>query len=504
MKEKSRLTKKEKLKVLFASAEATPLVKVGGLADVVGSLPRALQKEGVEVKTIIPFHGAIDSASAEEHLPGKTLNVTAMGKPVKGKLFRYKKNEETPVFLLQGEGYFPREQVYGYEDDLDRFLFFSRAIPLVPDVISWQPDIIHLHDWHTATTPLWSEGYGMSYRHVLTIHNLAYQGLFDQRFTAASEMGKLTRLSWNEVPEVAMSMLAQGILHADLINTVSPNYAREILTPAFGEGLEILLEKRRRDLFGILNGIDTEEYNPVQDAYLFRKYDISSLYKREANKSFLQKKAGLPVKKGVPLLGMVSRLDEQKGMDLLGQCLEEILDKFNVQIVILGKGREKYQEMLRALAEKYPGSLSLNIGFDNALAHLIYGGSDIFLMPSRFEPCGLGQLIATRYGAVPLVSAVGGLVDTVFEQDADWEKGRGFVFKPYEPVAFIAAVERATSAFQDENKWLKLRQNIMALDFSWGASARKYIDVYRRSLSKQPLNCEALLRNLKLEKAGKP
>lgn len=473
---------KKNLKILFAAAEASPLIKVGGLADVVGSLPRALQKEGVEVKTVIPLHGSIDSASFTEHLKDKTLNVTTMGKSIKARLFRYKKNEETPVFLLEGGGYFPRPQVYGYDDDLERFLFFSRAIPLIQELLSWQPDIIHLHDWHTATTPLWTKSYKLKFGHVFTIHNLAYQGLFDNRFIVASELGKQKGINWEKAPENNMSMLAQGILHSNVINTVSPNYAKEILTPEFGEGLESLLQQRKGHLFGILNGIDTEEYNPAQDPNLAHKYDIASLFERAANKSYLQEKVGLPVKRRTPLLGMVTRLDEQKGVDLLSQSLEEIFKKFNIQIVILGKGRENYQKMLSDLAKKYPMNFSLNIDFNNTLAHQIYGGCDIFLMPSMFEPCGLGQMIAMRYGAIPLVSAVGGLVDTVFELSPKWEQGRGFVFKPYELAAFIATMERATTAYQDENKWSKLMQSVMALDFSWKTSAKEYINLCKLAL----------------------
>lgn len=491
----------KKLKVLFAAVEATPLIKVGGLADVVGSLPRALQKEGVEVKTVIPLHGSIDSTSFSE-LEGKTMDITTMGESGKARLFRYKKNEETPVFLLAGGEYFPRPQVYGYDDDLERFLFFSQAIPLIPGLLSWQPDIIHLHDWHTATTPLWTKNYGLKYGHVFTIHNLAYRGLFDNHFIAASELGKLKRVNWEKAPENEMSMLAQGILHTDVINTVSPNYSKEILTPEFGEGLEQLLQRRKNHLFGILNGIDTEEYNPAQDPYLAQKYAITDLPKRAVNKSYLQKKVGLPAKRRTTLIGMVTRLDEQKGMDLLSQSLEEIFKKFNIQLVILGKGRENYQKMLGELAEKYPGRLSLNIDFNNPLAHQIYGGCDIFLMPSMFEPCGLGQLIAMRYGAIPLVSAVGGLVDTVFERSPNWEQGRGFVFKPYEPATFIAAMERAIEAYKDENKWSKLVQSIMALDFSWKTSAKEYINLYKLALKGKRARPEGSLSESK-HKRGK-
>lgn len=471
-----------KLKVLFAAAEATPLIKVGGLADVVGSLPQALQEEGLEVKTVIPLHGPIDSSYFEQYLQGKNLSIITMGKPRDVRLFSYKKYQETPVFLLEGGGYFPRPQVYGYDDDLERYLFFSRAIPRVPEMLSWQPDIIHLHDWHAGTIPLWSKNYGAKYRHVFTIHNLAYQGLFDHRFTAASELGKLEGINWQNAPENHMSMLAQGILSSDVINTVSPNYAKEILTPEFGEGLESLLRKRKANLHGILNGIDIQEYNPAQDSHLAHQYDIESLPKRGLNKSFLQKKVGLQVRRRTPLFGMVTRLDEQKGMDLLSDSLEEIFKKYNIQLAILGKGRENYHRMLSDLAKKYPGRLSLTIDFNNPLAHQIYGGCDIFLMPSMFEPCGLGQLIAMRYGAIPLVSAVGGLADTVFENSPDWEQGRGFVFKPYKPAPFIATVERVVAAYQDEGKWLKLVQRVMSLDFSWKASAKKYIELYKLAL----------------------
>lgn len=477
------MPEKKKLKVLFAAAEATPLVKVGGLADVVGSLPGALHREGVEVKTVIPCHGSINPADLEEHLPGKTLDVMAMNKHVAAKLFRYIKNgDNTPVYLLEGGGYFPRPQVYGYEDDLDRYLFFSRAVPLVADLLSWKPDVIHIHDWHTASVPLWSKNYGRNYRHVFTIHNLAYQGLFDNRFIRASELGKVEEVDWTKVAESRMNMVSQGLLYSDEINTVSPNYAKEILTRQFGEGLESLLSLRKEHLSGILNGIDTDDYNPAKNPYLSCKYDRDSIVDRARNKRYLQKKVGLPVRRRTPLIGMVTRLDEQKGMDILERTMEQIFLRFDIQLVVLGKGREKYEKMLADLAGKYPKKLFLSIDFSNSLAHQIYGGSDIFLMPSLFEPCGLGQLIAMRYGAIPLVSQVGGLVDTVFERSPKWETGRGFTFQASETESFLSALERAIEAYRDEKRWSNLIQNVMDVDFSWKTSARKYVDLYKMAL----------------------
>lgn len=481
-----KVTKKpQKLRVLFAAAEATPLIKVGGLADVAGSLPLALQEEGVEVKTLLPFHGALDYSSLEKQLGGKMVKVENMHKTVHGRLFIHREEKKVPIYLLEGEGHFPRPQAYGYDDDLNRYQFFSKAIPLFPQWIGWKPDIIHLHDWHTASTPLWTRSYGLDYKHVLTIHNLAYQGLFDNRFLAASELGEMKKANWEYGEGRKMSMMALGILYSEAINTVSETYSQEILTPEFGEGLETLLLQRKDSLFGILNGIDVVEYNPATDPYLPGRYDLFNLAQRPENKSFLQSKLGLPVKPRTMLFGMVSRLDEQKGLDLLVKCLDVLFTGFDMQFVILGRGREQYQEMLQNLAKKYPENLSLTIAFDNPLAHLIYGGCDVFLMPSRFEPCGLGQMIAMRYGAVPLVRSVGGLADTVFEKSPDWSSGRGFVFKSYEPEALIASVNRAIHAYQDEIKWIKLQESLMSLDFSWKASAKKYIGLYKWSLKRK-------------------
>jgi len=315
---------------------------------------------------------------------------------------------------------------------------------------------------------------------IFTIHNLAYQGPFDQQFFQRSGLSYV----WQEyiptgAPRPGLNFMSQGILLADIVTTVSPTYASEILTPQCGEGLEQLLSYRFNGLYGIVNGIDYDEYNPATDSYLGRNYDFTTIEKRIDNKLALQGKSGLPQNPDIPLFGMVSRLEEQKGIDLLLQAIDQFIVETGAQLVILGEGREHYHKLLAEAALKHPGRLSVFIAYDERLARLIYGGCDIFLMPSRFEPCGLGQLIAMRYGAIPVVRNTGGLADTV--KDVTQADGNGFVFYNYTVLEMVEAVKRAEKSFYHRAEWQNLIRRNMKLDFSWKASARKYAEVYLRA-----------------------
>jgi starch synthase len=465
------------MKILFIASEAFPLAKVGGLADVTSSLAIALQNLGHEPYLVLPRYGSIKDPG--RHLRGKSPVVSFAGRSEQVSLKMTRLRGRVPVYLVENDNYFGTEEIYT-QHELRRFLFFSLSIPSIISQLDFRPDIIHCHDWHTALVPLWLREAKMRLPSVFTIHNLAYQGAFDQQFFSDYGLSSLwQKYVPNSAPRVPLNFISQGILLADIANTVSPTYASEILTPQYGEGLEQLLQYRRDQLYGIVNGIDYDEYDPATDAYLERNYDHNTLDKRADNRLALQRKSSLPQNGDVPLFAMVSRLEEQKGIDLLLQALDEFFSETKAQLVILGEGRERYHELLSKAALKYPERLSVFIAQDEQLARLIYAGCDLFLMPSRFEPCGLGQLIAMRYGAIPVVRHTGGLSDTV--KDVIEENGNGFVFQDYTVSELLRALKRAEQSFQHQTEWRDLMRQNMQLDFSWETSARKYEEIYLKA-----------------------
>jgi len=469
------------MRVLFVASEISPLAKVGGLADVVGSLPKALTGLGHDVRVMIPRYGGIDvrQYSVDTVKDGFKLSVLGGTQPAILKIANLK--DRVPVYMIENQKYFGEKEVYG-KDDLKRFLFFSRAIFEVLPQLDWQPEIVHCHDWHASLVVMWQKKAGYPYGSIFTIHNLAYQGAFDGGFLIASNLKKDWENYPTGAPKPPLNFISQGILWADLVTTVSETYAKEIITPEYGEGLEAILNYRRESLLGIVNGIDYEEYDPETDPYVPVRYSSSGLERRIANKLALQKRANLPEDTEIPVLGMVQRLDEQKGFDILEKAIDPILKGTKVQLVILGRGRECYENMLKQIASRYPQQIALFVTFDSPLAHLIYAGCDMFLMPSRFEPCGLGQLIAMRYGALPIVRHTGGLVDTVPELTPDLSQGNGFVFKDYTPEALLKAAKKAIKAFRNKKAWYEAMQRVMKLDFSWQASAMKYEAAYQQVL----------------------
>jgi len=474
-----------RMRILFVAAEASPLVKVGGLADVIGSLPIALTKLGHDVRLIIPQYGRINVS----HYPLTTvkdkLEISMAGKRKPASLTVTTLKDEVPVYMIESSQYFGGKEIYA-NNNLERFLFFSRAVFEILPQLDWQPEIVHCHDWHASLVVMWLKKSCYPPASIFSIHNLAYQGLFDEAFLVESSLKK----DWSDYPPDApkppFNFMSQGILWADLVTTVSETYAKEILTPEYGEGLDPLLRYRQKDLLGIINGIDYEEYNPETDPYIRANYDSSTLERRAANKLALQKQANLPQDTNIPLIGMVQRLDEQKGFDILEKALGPIITETGAQLVILGQGREYYENILSQIASKYPEQVALFIAFDNHLAHRIYAGCDMFLMPSRFEPCGLGQLISMRYGALPIVRHTGGLVDTVQELTPDLTQGNGFVFRDYTPEALITAVKKGVAAFRNKKAWNQAMQRAMRLDFSWQASAIKYEAAYYKAMADKP------------------
>ncbi len=472
------------MKILFVAAEATPLAKVGGLADVVGSLPGALTRLGEDVRLIMPRYGVIDENRFPSTSLGDPFPVPVMRRQETARV-RVARLGAVPVYLLENARYFGRPSVYTENEDLERFLFFSRAVVEFLKVFDWKPEVIHCHDWHTALAPLWIKKSNFDVATIFTVHNMAYQGPFDDNFLNASGLREVTDRWPRKAGTADATMMSQGILNADVVSTVSETYAREILTPEYGEGIQDLLRLRQSDLVGIVNGIDYVDYNPGTDPNIPGHFTAANPGQKAVNKARLQARLRLPEEARVPLIGMVSRLDEQKGFDIIEKAAPELM-ALDLQLVVLGTGRPHYHEFVSRLASENPGKVAAALEFNNPLARQVYAGSDIFLMPSSFEPCGLGQLIAMRYGAVPLVRHTGGLVDTVRPLSGDLKRGNGFVFKDYRAGSLAGTVKTAVQAYQKHPRlWKALVSRIMSLDFSWPASAARYQALYRRVMEKR-------------------
>ena len=462
---------------MFAAAEAAPYAKVGGLADVAGSLPQALAALGHDVTVYLPLHSTVDRTRFGIPASGPTRSV-AYGKTVARVAYPAIHRDGVRVVFVDNARRLARDKVYGAKDDNKRYAFFCRAV--FEDVREAKPDVVHAHDWHTALlVPLVRRARSLARTAtIFTIHNLAYQG------RTSAEILKLiglprARLAIEEPGEC--NPMARGIAYADIVSTVSQQYAKEILTREFGERLDGLLRDRRQHLAGIVNGIDTSAFDPATDANIAARYSASDPAAKANDKEALQAEGGLAVDARAPLFGVVGRLVEQKGVDLLTAAAPRLLDGGG-QLVVLGSGDPAYEARWKALAERYRGTLWLRLGFDAALAQRIYAGSDLFLMPSRFEPCGLGQLISFRYGTIPVVHAVGGLAETVRDVDADPRAGNGFTFKRYDVGAFSDAIQRAMNRhLADGAPWRDLVVRVMREDHSWDASARRYIDLYARA-----------------------
>ncbi|HLY66794.1 MAG TPA: glycogen synthase [Chloroflexota bacterium] len=474
------------MKILIAAAEAVPFAKVGGLADVTGALPKALKQLGHDVRLVIPKYQRIQDAKFGIEPVIRELPVPMDSHVELGQVKETLLGGDVPVYLVDSEKFFDREGVYGYPDDDERFIFFSRAVLEMLPQLGWTPDVLHCNDWHTAIIPNWlrtlySEDPAFNRIATLfTIHNLAYHGIFGNRVLEIAGIGSFGFLYADHGEDHAVDLLGRGLHFADAINTVSEQYAREIQTPDMGQGMEDLLLQRGDRLFGILNGLDYEDMDPSRDRYIAATFDADSLDRRLENKLELQREAHLACDPEVPLIGLVSRLADAKGFDLLAQVLDAILEQ-PLQMVILGTGEQRYHEILAAAAKRH-SNLAIFLTFNTPLAQKIYAGSDMFLMPSRFEPCGLGQLIAMRYGGMPIVRRTGGLADTVQAFDPRTGQGNGFVFERYDAMDLFAAIIRAVEAYKHAGAWRQLVQANMRRDFSWAASAEKYVDVYQRAI----------------------
>lgn len=470
--------------ITLVSCECFPLVKVGGLADVVGSLLVKLPRH-TNVQLFLPGFKQITGKYTYENLGSFDVFFTS-SRTEKATLLKLK-DKFNNVYLIGNEAYFNRSQLYGeggidYPDNLERFSFFSKAILEACKIFNIDIDVFHCNDWQTALVPLYLKH---SYRElnastVFTIHNLAYQGIFPSNFLNKLGLGQ-EFFSPEQLEFYGnINLMKAGIIYSDRITTVSPTYAKEILTPEFGCKLDGLLKTREKDITGILNGIDYMTWNPLFDEMIFKKY--RSRKGKIRNKIYLKSQFSLP-DDDVPLLGFVGRLVEQKGIDLIIDTIEKMLDKA-FQVVLLGTGESRYEDGVIALTKKYPDRIKASIGFDEKLAHQIYAGSDFFLMPSRFEPCGLGQMIALKYGTIPIVRKTGGLADTVKPIDQTGNSGWGFVFENALPTELEAVMRNAIDLYFDQNLMEDIFNRVSSLNFSWQRSILEYVSLYEKAMGK--------------------
>jgi len=456
------------MKIAMIASEVVPFAKTGGLADVVGALPLVLEDCGEEVIVIMPRYKCVKEGKFKISRVSKDVSSSVIGKGIK-------------VYFIENDLYFNREGFYvdkngDYKDNLERFAFFCRrGLDLLKE-IDFAADILHLHDWQASLAAVYLKNlyskdvFYSRMKSILTIHNLGYQGIFSgdefEKLGLDSGLFSVSALEFYG----RINLLKGGIIFSDFINTVSPTYAREIQTEELGFGLDGLLRQRKDYLSGIVNGLDYYVWDPNTDNFIMQNFSAKNIEDKSFNKEDLQSKCGLPVDKNIPVLGIVSRLVEAKGLDILSKSLDELC-KMDAQLIILGMGDLKYHQLLTAAQKKYPKKISVNLKFDDPLAHKIYAGSDIFLMLSEYEPCGLGQLISLHYGTIPLVFKTGGLADTI-------NKNNGFLLTKRNKEEFLKLLKKAVTVFKDKKKWMLLAHNAMKCNFSWEASAKKYIQLY--------------------------
>ncbi len=473
------------MKVLFVASEAAPFIKTGGLADVMGALPKALQTLGVEPALVIPNYEGVGEAYKNAM---ETVYEGSMDLSWRNQYLGVKKlvQDGIPVYFIDNEYYFKRNKLYGYDDDAERFAYFTKAVLAMLHYIDFKPDVIHTNDWHTGLLGAYlkedfmQDPYFQGMKNVYTIHNLKYQGVFGRNIVE-DVLGLPLRLLYNGNIENAgdVNFMKAGMCYADFITTVSPSYAEEITYPYFGEGLEDYVALCAGKLSGILNGLDDQEYNPETDPYIPVRFDASNvLVKKPLAKEALQRELGLTVNREIPVLGMITRLVEAKGLDLVMHIMDELMEE-QVQLVVVGTGDEEYANALRELAWRHPGSVSVNILFNEGLARRVYAGSDMFIMPSRYEACGLSQMIAMRYGTVPVVRETGGLKDSVINFDKyNTPEGNGFSFANFNAHELLFTIKRGLTCYAAKPLWEKIVYNAMHSDNSWNRSAQAYADLY--------------------------
>jgi starch synthase len=469
------------LKILFVSSEAIPFAKTGGLGDVAGALPYALKKLGADVRVAIPKYKCVLQQYLNDSEIVAEFPVYLEWRKQFAHIYEY--DSSVPVYFIGNDNYFDRDGLYGYNDDHERFAFFCKAVLDMLPRIGFKPDIIHCNDWQTGPICLLlkeryhEDLYYRSISTLYTIHNIQYQGIFGRE--TLDLLGVSDWCFHSEGVEFYgnVSYMKAGLVYSDAINTVSKTYAEEIKTSQYGYGLDGVLQKRSSVLYGIVNGIDYEAFNPETDKALYIPYSKESLHLKKENKYRLQKDLGLP-QRDVPMIGLISRLVDQKGLDLIAEKMHDLMQE-DIQFVVLGTGQHQYEEMFKYMQDTFPEKVSANILFNVDLAQKIYGGSDLFLMPSLFEPCGLGQLISLRYGTIPIVRKTGGLADTIQSFNEETCEGNGFVFNDYNSDAMLWEIIRALNVYYNKDKWELLVKNAMNSDYSWEDSAKKYMELYK-------------------------
>ncbi|MEX2090910.1 MAG: glycogen/starch synthase [Candidatus Paceibacterota bacterium] len=486
---------KNRLKILFVASEAAPFVKVGGLGEVMHSLPKALQVLGHDVRVFAPKYLTIDMDKYPMKVEMTDIEVENGDKDPYGifvsNILRHDGDDGLINYFLENmEHYEKRANVYGYSDDAVRWVLLSKSALEFVKRSEWKPDVIVASDWQTGFIPnLVHTDYKddrilSKIPIVFSIHNLRHQGMFDHTFTSEMDFdsGQSTIPDFFDPKMAKLNGMRRGIMYADVINTVSPTYAREILTKEFGESLSDLLNERKSRLFGVLNGIDVDNLNPETDKELIANYSVKSLDQRFENKIALQKQFGIPSNENIFVIGMVGRIDEQKGFDIVTKTLDALLENIKFQFIILGEGDTGYLKYFEDLKNKYPDRVGTHFSYDSRLPRMIFGGADAVLIPSRFEPSGLVQMEAMRYGCVPIVRKTGGLADSVEDFKPETGEGTGFVFEKYDPFALTIAVIRASELYRQKQEWTKLIKQAMAKDFSWTRSAKEYVKLFEMAL----------------------
>ena len=476
------------MKILFAASEMTPFAKTGGLGDVVGALPIELAELGHEVSCCLPFYKCAREVAHNAKPTGLTFRIPLGSQTVSGDLMELRLRDRLQVLFVRRDEFFDRSELYhtdvrDYEDNAERFLFFSKVVIELIGLSRFRPDVVHCHDWQAAFIPV-----GATYRRqtlgptfgaksVFTIHNLAYQGLFPgATFPLTNLPGEFFSLAALEFYG-QVNLIKGGIVFADAVTTVSPTHAREIQTPELGFGLDAVLRNRKADVAGILHGVDYRRWDPSTDRVIKQQYSAEHLDGKRVCKADLLRRMNLDVDETVPVAAFISRLTDQKGVDVLAAAVDGLL-QLGVALVVLGKGERRYETSLTELAARFPNQMAVKIAMDEELAHQIQAGADIILMPSKFEPCGLTQLYALKYGTVPVVHATGGLRDTIRQFDANTAIGHGFTFAEHSPQALVDAVVQAVAVYRQPKLWESLMRNAMACDFSWRAPAKEYVKLY--------------------------
>lgn len=484
------------LRVLFVTPEAVPFAKTGGLADVAGALPKFLKPLGCDITVVIPYYRMVKKAGFSFELLGDELQVPMGSEILTAEIYRGRMDQDVPVYFIGRDEFFDREYLYStpkgdYFDNAERFIFFSKAALTLSRHLGFSPEIIHHHEWQTGLIPAYLKSVYRNdpffYRSadVFTIHNIAYQGLFKkEKFSLTDLPPEMYNPEGIEFWE-RINFMKAGVVYADVINTVSCKYSEEIQTIEYGYGLEGILRKRGEDVFGILNGVDYQDWDPSRDPHLAARYDLSDLSGKRMCKRDLLKEFNLPASlENFPLLGVISRLADQKGFDLLAEIIDELFT-LDMGFVLLGTGERKYHDLFNQVAAKYPGKAGIRITYDDRLAHKIEAGADIFLMPSKYEPCGLNQIYSLKYGTIPVVRATGGLDDTIVNYDPATRAGNGFKFSRYDASECLEKIKTAISFYYQPEHWRQLLRNAMTADFSWQRSAEAYLQLYRRALEKK-------------------